>query len=321
MDIYLERMEESNNNDKIIYFDYINYKLAAGWFQLITRTDWHRPKEIKKAKYDGTFLENLPKYYFLGIPFNKLFRLEYSAGRCHSMALALSICFDDFEIVTANLKNYWDYYYKKTYSKAGKYEHTFLIVNIDEKKTVIDTTWGMITDYDTYNYIFDLQDIKAISSDEIKKTDVYSFIIENKYMQGPSHDSELKEDDEFKKYSDVVEKHMELCKNYKNEDNPHLQDFLNRCVFKTSNSTTVWHWRLSQHFEHRKVFTYPTIKMDSLVDDEFDNNLFSSEEKTNIRNQEIAESYHKQNNGDLQQELHPKQKVRLLKRFFQRRKL
>lgn len=30
MDIYLERMEESNNNDKIIYFDYINYKLAAG---------------------------------------------------------------------------------------------------------------------------------------------------------------------------------------------------------------------------------------------------------------------------------------------------
>lgn len=318
MDIYLERMEESNNNDKIIYFDYINYKLAAGWFQLITRTDWHRPKKIKKAKYDGTFLENLPKYYFLGIPFNKLFRLEYSSRSCHSMALALSMCFDEFEIVTANLKNYWEYYYKHTHSKIGKFEHTFLVVNIDGKKMIIDTTWGMITDYDTYNYIFDLQDIKIISSDEIKKTEIYQFMQENKYLKGPSEESERIKDEEWENYDKIIYHHMDLCKNYKNENNPHLQDFFNRCIYITSNISTVEHWRLSQQFEYRRVFTYPTIKMDSLVDDEFDNNLFSSEEKTNIRNQEIAANYHKQDNS--QQDLLPKQKTRLLKRIFQRRK-
>ena len=319
MDIYLERMEESNNNDKIIYFDYINYKLAAGWFQLITRTDWHRPKKIKKAKYDGTFLENLPKYYFLGIPFNKLFRLEYSSRNCHSMALALSMCFDEFEIVTANLKNYWEYYYKKTYSKLGKFEHTFLVVNIDGKKMVIDTTWGMITDYDTYNYIFDLQDIKVISSDEIKKTEIYQFMQENKYLKGPSEESEIIKDEEWKNYDKIIYHHMDLCQNYKNENNPHLQDFFNRCVYRTSNISTVDHWRLSQKFEYKRVFTCPNIKMDSLVDDEFDNNLFSSEEKTNLRNQEIAESYHKQGNDDPQQELHSNQKRRLLRKFFQKR--
>jgi len=324
MELYLERMEKARNDNKMIYFDYINYKLAAGWFQLIDRTDWHRPKEIKKAKYDGTFLENLPKYYFLGIPFNRLFRLQYSGGSCHSMAFALSMCFDEFEIITANLKNYGEYYCKKTNQKDEKFEHTFLVVNLEGKKMVIDTTWGMITDYETYDYIFDLQDIKTISSEDIKHTEIYKFMIENKYLKGPSYESEIKKDEEFKRYSDIVEKHMDLCQSYNNEQNPHLQDFFNRCIFRTSNNTTVWHWRLHQQFEYMNVFTYPTIKMESLVDDEFDNNLFSSIEKTNIKNQEIKENYHKQQlelepmeEKDKQQsELHIKKKKRLFRKIF-----
>lgn len=314
--LYKQRLEEAQNNDKVLYFDYINYKLACGWFQLITRTDWHRPQEIKEAKYDGTFLENLPKYYFLGIPFNKLFRFEYSCRNCHSMALALSMCFDEFEIVTANLKNYWDYYYSQTYSKIGKFEHTFLVVTIADKKMVIDTTWGLITDLETYDYIFDLQDIKTISSNEIKETDVYKFMQENKYLKGPSFESERIKDEEYQNYEKMIYRHMDLCKNYKNENNPHLEDFLNRCIYKTSNISTVDHWRMNQEFEYRRVFTYPKVKMHSLEDDEFDYNLRSSEEETNKRNQEIVESYHKP-----KQEEQSQIKLSFWKKLFSKNKI
>lgn len=319
--LYKERLEEAQNNDKVVYYDYINYKLAAGWFQGITRLDWHRPKTIKKARYDGNFLHNLPNYYFLGVPLKELLKHRLANGFCHACAVALSTCFDDFEIITCNLKNFWDYYYEQTYSKLGKFEHTFLLVTIDDKKVVIDTTFGLITDFDTYNYIFNVQDIKKIASSEIKETDIYKFILNKKYLIGPSKESELNNDEENQKYDKLIEEYMNMCKSYKNVNNEHLQDFINRCLYRTSNSTIIWHWRLPLIWSNRNEYIYPTTNMFSLTDDEFDNNLYSDREETNAYNQQVVKNYHKLESVEqpLEQSEKPEMKIRLWKRLLQLR--
>lgn len=53
-------------------------------------------------------------------------------------------------IITCNLSNYADHYNQKLDTKCDEFEHTFIVVDLEKKKTVIDTTCGMITEYDTY---------------------------------------------------------------------------------------------------------------------------------------------------------------------------
>lgn len=75
---------------------------------------------------------------------------------------------------------------------------------------------------------------------------------------------------------------MQLCKNFLNSDNSALQDFINRCLFKTSNSFYIWDRR--NCFQTKVVIDYqieyPNYDMNSIKCDEFDFVLDSPYEKT-----------------------------------------
>lgn len=295
MTFYEKKIKEAQDADKIVYYDYLAYKRAAGWWTGLINDDWHRPQEIKRAKYHADFLQNLPNWYFLGFPIKELLKSCYSAGYCHSCAIALSLCFYDFEIITCNLKTYADHYSEKSNEKVNDFEHTFIVININDRKMVIDTTWGMITDFNTYNGIFKINKVRKITSSEIKKTKIYKFIEARKNIPGPSYESEIKDTEEYEKYRSELHEYMNMCKHYINIKNLHLQDFMNRCLFRTSNSTCLWNWRCSLEYKSILDFRieYPKTDMLSIECDEFDMIIDSRCQDTKEINSRILENYHK----------------------------
>ena len=283
MTLYEFMIKKAQRDDKIIYYDYIAYKKAAGWWNEFGSDDWHRPHKIKRAKYHGKFLANLPNYYFLGFPIKELLKTCYSDGYCHACAVALSLYFKDFELITCNLKNYVNYYNKYTdsYSQLYNFEHSFIVVNIKDKKIVIDTTFGMVTNYNTYKKIFNINKVKKISSNDLKKTEVYQYIEKRKNNKGPSYKDILHNKEIYNNYKEEICKYMELCKKYSNENNNHLQLFINRCLFETSNIACFDNW-LSKYDEKYLLdyrIKYPSYDMFSLTDDKFDLLLDSSQEE------------------------------------------
>ena len=303
MTTFEEKMKLANEEEKIVYYDYLNYKIAAGWRDGFISGDWTRPTVIKKAKYNGEFLDKLPDYYFLGIPIKELLKITYSEGRCHSCAVALSLYFDDFEIMTCNLKNYAEYCTIKSGKQIKDYEHTVLLTDMNNKKIVIDTTFGFITDIDTYKNIFDPNKIRIITKKELEETIVYQHIKSLINYKGSPVGFNEKYDkekgkwvpiDEEIKYTETIQKHMEMCSNYVNSNNEHLQDFIRRCLFRTSNNHTFWDWKGNLEFKHGNLkYVYPTIKLSSLEDDEFDYNLYSTRKETIEKNNRVLENYHK----------------------------
>lgn len=289
-------MKNAQDNDKVVFYDYLSYKRAAGWWIGFVNDDWNRPSKIERAKYYAAFLQNLPDYYFLGFPIKDLLKTCYSKGYCHACAVALSLCFDEFEIITCNLANYADHYNQNSDRKIDEFEHTFIVVDLEGKRTVIDTTWGMIADYDTYKYIFNINNIRSISSENLENEAIYQYIKARKYDIGPSYESELHEDEKYREYSSMIHEYMDMCKNYSNSNNKHLQDFMNRCLYRTSNSTCLYNWRMSQYFKSIIDYQiqYPTTNLFSLTDDEFDSTLESPYKNTKVRNARVLENYHKE---------------------------
>lgn len=57
------KLELAQENDKVVYYDYISYKRDAGWWTGLRNDDWNMITIIQKAKYNGEFLNNLPNYY------------------------------------------------------------------------------------------------------------------------------------------------------------------------------------------------------------------------------------------------------------------
>lgn len=319
MTLYEERMKEVKDNNKVVFYDYLLYKRESGWFTGIFNDDWHRPEKIQNANYNGSFLKNLPEYYFLGFPIKELLKSCYSNGMCHACCVALSLYFDSFEIITCNLNNYTKHYNEKTDTKKGDFEHSILLTKIDGKEIIIDTTWGMITDYETYKYIFDIDKVRKISSKELKNTEVYKYIENRKYNNGPSRESELQEDLEYQKYINELDEYMNMCKNYSNTNNYVLQDFINRCLLKTSNSFYLWDRRSS--FQTKVMIDYqieyPDYDMNSIKCDEFDFVLDSPYENTKKRNEEVLNNYHKVIVNEEKSNKGFKNKVlRLLNRFI-----
>lgn len=239
-------------------------------------------------------MQNLPDYYFLGFPIKELLKSSYSDGYCHACAVALSLYFKDFEIVTCNLVNYLNHYNQKASNKIDEFEHTFLVIKIENKEIVIDTTFGMITDKDTYKYIFNPNKVKCIDAKDLKNTEIYQYIKQRKDIKGPSYKSELKEDEKYKEYEKSLNEYMNMCKKYVNPDNEHLQDFINRCLFQTSNTACFYNWRTDYFFkpliDHK--IEYPATDLFSLEDDEFDMILSSRYKDSIERNQKVLESYH-----------------------------
>lgn len=300
MTTFEEKMKLANEEEKIVYYDYLNYKIAAGWRDGFISGDWTRPTVIKKAKYNGEFLDKLPDYYFLGIPIKELLKITYSEGHCHACAVALSLYFDDFEIMTCNLKNYAEYCTIKSGKQIKDYEHTVLLTYIDDKKIVIDTTFGFITDIDTYKNIFNPNEIRIITKKHLEETSVYQHIKSHiNYKGSPLGFNQVYKNGKWVdipeeiKYRNIIHKHMDMCRNYTN-DNNHLEDFIRRCLFRTSNSHSFWNWKGSLEFKYGNLkYVYPTVELYSLKDDEFDFNLYSTCKDTIERNNKILEDYHK----------------------------
>lgn len=303
--LYEKRMKHVQETDRVIFYDYLMYKRAAGWWTGLINSDWHRPYKIKRAKYYAGFLQNLPEYYFLGFPIRELLKSCYSKGYCHACAVALSLYFDDFEIITCNLANYVDYYNQKSDRKIKEFEHTFIIVYLDGKKTVIDTTSGIITDFDTYKYIFSINKIRSISSEELKNTEIYQYIKSFKEYPGAPlgfnevYDEEKKEwlpTEEELKYRNIIEEYMDMYKKYSNSNNKNLEDFINRCLFKTCNNHCLWKLRTSLQCKPIIDYQiqYPITNLFSLIDDEFDLILDSPYKNTKVRNTKVLENYHKE---------------------------
>ncbi len=309
MTTFEQNLEKAKNDEKIVYYDYLSYKRAAGWWTGFMNDDWHRPTVIKKAKYNAQFLQKLPQYYFLGFPIKELLKCSYSNGYCHACVVALSLYFQDFEIVTCNLQNYADHYTVKSGEKTEEYEHTFLLIELDGKKTVIDSTFGFITDFESYKEIFNPNNIRIITSGQLKEVKPYQYIKSLKLYKGSPlglnevYDEEKKEwhaTEEEQKYQKILKEYMNMCRNYSNDQNTHLSDFIKICLLNTSNSSCLENWR--DHLEFKKIhntkFEYPTVNLSSLEDDEFDENLYSDCEDTIIKNEITLLSYHIQENNE-----------------------
>ena len=297
MTIFEEQMLKAQEEDQIIFYDYLRYKKAAGWKTRFSDTDWLRPEKIKKARYDANFLKNLPDYYFLGFPIKELLKTDYSNGKCSACAIALSLCFDDFEIVTCNLKNYVDYHNEYYTKKTEDFEHTVLLVNLDNRKVVIDTTFGFITDIKTYNDIFKMENVSILFSDEIKKTEVYKYINDRKNIKVLSEKNNIEDKELQKEHIEKITEYENLCKQYKNEYNKRLESFINVDLLNTSNKEIFIKWSLLIYVRPDNLhIEYPNKNLNSLEDDEFDLTLDdrSLYEETKRRNKKVLENYHKE---------------------------
>ncbi len=327
MTMFEQNLEKAQNDEKIVYYDYLLYKRAAGWWTGLKNDDWNRPTIIKKAKYNAEFLQKLPQYYFLGFPIKELLKHSYANGCCHACAVALSLYFKDFEIITCNLQNYADHYTVKSGEKIEEYEHTLLLVELDGKKTVIDTTFGFIADFESYKEIFNPNNIRIITSEQLKAVKPYQYIKSLKLYTGSPfgfnevYDEEKKEwylTEEEQKYRRILQEYMEMCQIYNNSKNSHLSDFINRCLLKTSNSQCLENWRNSLQFkEHGNTkYEYPKINLSSLEDDEFDENLYSTYNDTISRNERVLLSYHIQKNNKDNRPPYEKPNVKIRVRSF-----
>lgn len=299
-----KNLKAAQDQEKVVYYDYLSYKRAAGWWTGLINDDWHRPKIIQKSKYNAEFLKKLPQYYFLGFPIKELLKSTYAVGYCHACAVALSLYFDKFKIITCNLQTYADHYTVKSGIKTEEYEHTFLLIELDGIETVIDTTFGFITDFKTYKNIFSPKNIRVITSNQLEEVKLYQYIKTLKeYSGSPLGFNEVYDDkkkewvltEEEQKYQNIIQKYMDMCLNYRNKQNYHLTDFINRCLFETSNSQCHWNWKTSLQFKQGNTkYEYPQINLSSLEDDEFDKNLYSTCKDTIIKNEKVLLGYHNQ---------------------------
>lgn len=290
-----DKLLAAQNNDKVVFYDYLSYKRAAGWENGLNSNDWIRPKNVRRAIYNSDFLRNLPDHYFLGIPVKELVKSSYSVCYSHACAVALSLYVKDFELITFKSKSYNEKYLKKHKKRIVNEEQTVLVIDLDGVKTVVDTTAGLITDYETYKSIFDLKDINVITSDDLNKTRTYSYIKSLKDFSGPdlnndniyvALDGNLLPLEENEKYETCLDEYMFLCetdgniREYSKEltiEDIHLRNFLGNLLLNTSNKSCIRMWRimLSRQNIGNTKFKYPEINMFSLEHDEIDHNLYS----------------------------------------------
>lgn len=167
---------------------------------------------------------------------------------------------------------------------------------------VIDTTFGFITDFDTYKKIFNPNKIRIITLKQLEKVTPYQYIKSLKYYKGALLEfnevyDEVKKEwfptKERIEYQKIINEYMDMCSNYINNENKHLQDFINRCLYRTSNSTSHSNWRTCLQYKIANArYEYPQINLSSLEDDEFDETLYSTYKDTIEKNKRILESYH-----------------------------
>lgn len=290
MSLMDQELSNAQNNDQVWFFDYVSYKYAVGWKRGLIRSEWFKPKRPRKAFYFADFRNNLPNYYFLGFKIKHLIKFCYINGCCYAGAVALSLCFDNFKICTAKLKNV-----EEVWSRwKGEY-HGFLILEKDGVEYVVDTTFGFICSFDVYKRIFAPYEIQQFSSNEIKASEPYKFL--EKYKSDASawkfFCSKKDKQDGYKAYNllfypekddqnihfvDKVEEFSRLCNEYVNVENPMLQEFFNNKLYKVSTLRWIQSWFKTKIDESDPTYAgvltsgihYPEVNLNSILDDEKD---------------------------------------------------
>ena len=288
MQTFEEKFKKAQDEDKIIYYDYIMYKRALGWQTGFINDDWLRPTFINRARYDASFLVELPNYYFLGFPVKEIIKSSYANGRCHACSLALSLCFKNFTIITANLKAYLDFYNRHFLDKLDEFEHTFLLTKIKGKNKVIDTTFGLITSLETYDFIFTLDNIRKIDSSTMQNLIIYQDLLKQINYIGPSYDEEIKQNIAYRKYYENWQKLENSWQNFKHE-NKNVETFINRCLYNSIRFSSLDDLRYCLEYKPLKEMkiTYPKKNMISLKDDQNDELLDGYFEDTKAQNAQI----------------------------------
>ncbi len=204
----------------------------------------------------------MPNFYFLGLPIKELVKEYFSNGECHSCAIALSLCFDECELITCNLANYAEYL------GCEDYEHSIILVKLNGEAKVIGTTFCLITDLETYKDIFAPDSVRVIKKEELKRADAYKFIdsLKDSYIAPPDERLWL----ENKEPSLIEQEHQkllrhfdDLCLNYYNENSQYLTDFIRRCLSR--NFCYAVHNSLRISLKYNK-FEYPKANLISLED-------------------------------------------------------
>ena len=162
--------------------------------------------------------------------------------------MALSLCFDDFKIATAELENYAKYY--QNHGHNTNYEHCFLVLPND---IVVDTTFGIVCDKEVYAKIFKPTSCKYISSKELRDCELYQYLQSLKnstydkifpQFKNTNLDKAMDSDEYWNLFMDWQNKNLA----YKNLQKPHMEDFFAKHISRTSNPHCLWNWHLSIHF-------------------------------------------------------------------------
>lgn len=309
MEYFEDKLEYLKQNDLFIYYDYFAYKCSAGWHTGIgPNDDWHRPTKIKYSRFDATLFNLLPDYTFFGYPIKEYIKTLNSRSECHICILALSLCFDSFKIINADyhnthrVKNYENKWINdkihtvETYKEVEeKGKHSALLVNLNGREVVIDTSYGAITDYESYKWLLNLKNINIFESDVVKQTAFYQFMKGNIHLSVPSSSSELSEDEEYLAYKKQILEFQELILGYANETNKEFQHFITKDIGQYMTNFFFWDKRTEVQYRfnsYNEMVEYPNFNMFSLTDDEFDMKLESKCDRTKKENAMKLANYH-----------------------------
>lgn len=196
--------------DKIIYYDIDSYSKFDLYMEL--------ENDYPSVTFDRSLIENLPDIYFFGINIKDYLNHTFSNGRCHLCSFLLSLCFPDCKIVNGNLKEYVKHNNLRA-SYANKwhdFNHSFIVVNINNVEYVIDSTFGFIVDFASYKELFDLKIDFEIDGQSLKSNNIYNYCLTNKNNHIIANDNE-------------INKFINKCQNFKS-DNNNLQIFLSEYI-------------------------------------------------------------------------------------------
>ena len=185
------------------------------------------------SKYDPSFLRNLPCLYFLGLPIKEIIKSDYSNTLCHALSLAIGMCFDEYEVVTANLKNYNEYRNIKLDENSPEFNHSFTVVKLNGKKKVIDPVIGITTEEETYNDIYGVQIKFRLNKKALENVPSIKYIAVNLNNICPMLD-EHGTPEEIKAYRENLRTYNAMCLDYENPNDYSLEYFVKRCLSATT---------------------------------------------------------------------------------------
>lgn len=132
-----------------------------------------------------------------------------------------------------------------------EYEHSFALVELGGKQVVIDPVFCMITDYDTYKYIFGMVPKFSFDKKKLESTEPIRFIIEYLSEQAPDISKRNEMPEKEMQFKEKLRKYIDLCKNYENVEDFNLQSFIRKYLLPTSQEMVVDKWRVTSYNKNK----------------------------------------------------------------------